>query len=167
MRRVVLLAALALAAPAILAPPALGAASAATAPTPKVTIADIEDEVMCPICGELLELAESPQAQREKVFVAHLIAEGKTKGEIKDALVAEYGPEVLALPEGSGFDLSAYVVPIVAFVLAAVALAAGVWRWRRGAGGDGDNGGAQRDPPSPPDGEDAERLNADIARYDL
>jgi len=166
MRRVVLLAALALATPAVLAPPAPGAAPAAKAPTAKVTIADIEDEVMCPICGELLELAESPQALREKVFVAHLIAEGKTKGEIKDALVAEYGPEVLALPEGSGFNLSAYVVPIVAFVLAAVALAAGAWRWRR-RGGGGDNGGARRDPPSPPDGEDAERLNADIARYDL
>jgi cytochrome c-type biogenesis protein CcmH/NrfF len=163
MRRVVLLAALALAAPAVLTQPAPGAAPVATTPTAKVTIADIEDEVMCPICGELLELAESPQAQREKVFVAHLIAEGKTKGEIKDALVAEYGPEVLALPEGSGFNLSAYVVPIVAFVLAAVALAAGAWRWRRR--GDGDD--AQGDPPAPPSGEDAERLDADIARYDL
>ena len=76
-----------------------------------------------------------PQALREKVFVAHLIAEGKTKDEIKDALVAEYGPEVLALPESSGFDLSAYVVPVVAFVLAALALAAGAWRWRRRGGG--------------------------------
>ena len=81
---------------------------------------------MCPVCGTLLELAESPQAQREKAFVARLVAEGRSKDEIKDALVAEYGEEVLALPEDSGFDLSAYLVPIVAFVLAAIALALGV-----------------------------------------
>jgi cytochrome c-type biogenesis protein CcmH len=161
--RLLLLAALGLAWPAVLAAPAPGAAPAARAPTPKVTIADIEDEVMCPICGELLELAESPQALREKVFVAHLIAEGKTKAEVKDALVAQYGPDVLALPESSGFDLSAYVAPVVAFVLAALALAAGAWRWRRR--GDGDDAGG--DPPAPPSDEDAERLDADIARYDL
>ena len=135
MRRLALLAALALAGLAVLAG-RRPRRRPQRAPAPKVTIADIEDEVMCPICGELLELAESPQALREKVFVAHLIAEGKTKDEIKDALVAEYGPEVLALPESSGFDLSAYVVPVVAFVLAALALAAGAWRWRRrGDGG--------------------------------
>ena len=81
---------------------------------------------MCPVCGTLLELAESPQAQREKAFIARLIAEGKSKEQIKDALVAEYGDEVLALPRGSGFDLSAYLVPIVAFLVAAVALAFGV-----------------------------------------
>jgi cytochrome c-type biogenesis protein CcmH len=161
MRRLLVLAALGLAGP-VLAAPALGTVPAAKAPTPKVTIADIEDEVMCPICGELLELAESPQALREKAFVAHLIAEGKTKAEVKDALVAQYGPDVLALPEGSGFDLSAYVVPVVAFVLAALALAVGAWRWRRHGGGN-----AQGDPPPPPSREDAERLDADIARYDL
>jgi cytochrome c-type biogenesis protein CcmH/NrfF len=127
----------------------------------QVEISDIEDEVMCPICGTLLELADSPQALREKAFVAHLIAAGKTKAEIKDALVAEYGSEVLALPEGSGFDLSAYLVPAIAFVVALVALAIGVGRWRRrGDGGTGPSAG-------PPSEEDSERLDADIARYDL
>jgi cytochrome c-type biogenesis protein CcmH len=156
MRRAVLLAGLGLAGLTVLAVPALGAP-----PTAKVTIADIENEVMCPICGTLLELAESPQAQREKAFVARLIAEGRSRTEIKDALVAQYGPGVLALPEGKGFNLSAYLVPVIAFVLGVAALAAGVWRWRRG--GDG----PEPDPPSQPHGEDAERLDADIARYDL
>jgi cytochrome c-type biogenesis protein CcmH len=140
----------------------LAAPAAALAATPKVTIADIEDEVMCPVCGTLLELAESPQALREKAFVRRLIAEGKSREEIKDTLVAQYGPAVLALPESSGFDISAYLVPVIAFIVAAAALAAGVWRWRsRGGGGSGAK------PPSPPRGEDAERLDADIARYDL
>jgi len=116
---------------------------------------------MCPICGTLLELADSPQARREKAFVAELIAAGKSKAEIKDALVAEYGSEVLALPRGSGFDLSAYLVPAIAFLVALVALAIGVGRWRR-QGDDGSGPSA-----APPGDEDSERLDADIARYDL
>ena len=46
----------------------------------EVNITDVEDEVMCPICGTLLELADSPQARREKAFVAKLIAAGKSQG---------------------------------------------------------------------------------------
>ncbi|HSK48914.1 MAG TPA: cytochrome c-type biogenesis protein [Solirubrobacterales bacterium] len=142
------------------------AATAAAAPPTDSTLGEIESEVMCPVCGTLLQLAESPQAQRQKAFVSRLIDEGRSKEEIKDALVAEYGNEVLALPQDSGFDLSAYVVPIVALVIAVIALALGVMRWRRDANrGPGSNGSG----PSPrgPSDEDAARLDADLARYDL
>jgi cytochrome c-type biogenesis protein CcmH len=140
----------------------LSLAAPALAATPRTDVADVEDEVMCPICGTLLELAESPQAQRERVFVKRLIAAGETKDEIKDALVAQYGRQVLALPGGSGFDLSAYLVPAIAFAIATVALALGVRRWRREG----------RPPPGSaaatgPADEDAKRLDADLARYDL
>jgi cytochrome c-type biogenesis protein CcmH len=163
-RRLAGFAALPLAALALLAP--LGgppATATAAGAAPAVNINEIEAEVMCPVCGTLLELAESPQAQREKAFIARLIGEGKTKAEIKDALVAQYGNAVLALPQGSGFDLSAYVVPIVALVVAALALAFGVYRWRRSSGPPDGR------PPSargPTDAE-RERLDADLARYDL
>lgn len=137
--------------------------SLASAATLQTNVNDIEGEVMCPICGTLLELAESPQAQRERVLVKRLVAEGKSKDEVKEALVAQYGPAVLALPSGEGFDLSAYLVPAIAFVAAAVALAFGVLRWRR-AGKPPGSGGT---PTSALQGEDAERLDADLARYDL
>jgi cytochrome c-type biogenesis protein CcmH/NrfF len=149
----------------VLVSPAIGPPARATvAAAPQTTLPDVEDEVMCPICGTLLELAESPQAQRQRVLVRRLIAEGRTKAEIKDVLVGQYGSEVLALPRGSGFDLSAYLVPAIAFVLAAVGLALGVRRWRRAAKppGPGDSAAA-----GGPQGEDAERLEADLARYDL
>lgn len=126
-------------------------------------IADVEDEVMCPICGTLLELSESPQAQRERAFIARLIAAGRTKQQIKDALVAEYGPRVLAQPRASGFDLTAYLVPAIAFLVAAVALAVGVARWRRNA----PPAGSQTPAATGPEGEAAKRLEADISRYDL
>ncbi|HEX7277981.1 MAG TPA: cytochrome c-type biogenesis protein CcmH [Solirubrobacterales bacterium] len=130
----------------------------------QVTLADLEDEVMCPICGTLLELSNAPQAERERALIERLIAEGETKAEIKDALVVQYGSEVLALPEGSGFNLSAYLVPAIGFVLAAVALAIGVARWRR-AGGR--RSGPEQPADGGPKGEEAERLDADLARYDL
>src|SRR6478736_2304058 len=139
----VLIAAVALAAPAV------------AAPAPQTTVNAIEAEVMCPICGTLLELAESPQAKREKVFVAKLVAEGKSKSEVKDALVAQYGPSVLALPKASGFDLSAYLVPILALAIAVPALAFSVLRWRRS--GREDEPSANQAAADAPQGEDAER----------
>lgn len=131
---------------------------------PRASQTALEAEVMCPVCGTLLELAESPQAQREKAFLARQIAAGKTAQQVKDALVAEYGPSVLALPESSGFNLSAYLVPIVAFLVAAVALGVGVWRWRR-AGGDPPTGRPAA--AAGPSDAEAKRLDEDLARYDL
>jgi cytochrome c-type biogenesis protein CcmH len=152
---------------AILAAIALGllasaGGASATPPIPQTTVNDIEDEVMCPICGTLLELSDSPQARREKVYVAKLVAAGKSKAEVKDALVAQYGEEVLAQPDASGFDLSAYLVPVLAILLAAAALTYSVLRWRRD--GSRESVGEEAKPPR---GEDAERLDADISRYDL
>ncbi len=139
----------------------LSLAAPVLAAAPQTSITDVEDEVMCPICGTLLELAESPQAQRERAFVRRLVAAGKTKAEVKDALVAQYGQGVLALPGGSGFDLSAYLVPIVAIVAAMLALALGVRRWRRTAKS------APAAAPADIQSEDAKRLEADLSRYDL
>jgi cytochrome c-type biogenesis protein CcmH/NrfF len=114
---------------------------------------------MCPICGTLLELSEAPQAKRQRAFIRQLIARGRSKEEIKDALVAEYGSEVLATPGDSGFDLAAWVVPVAALVLAAGALGIGVRRWRGArAGGEA---------VSPPSEAEARRLDEDIAHYDL
>jgi cytochrome c-type biogenesis protein CcmH len=128
---------------------------------PKASVTEIEGEVMCPICGTLLELSDSPQAQREKAFVARLVAAGKSKAQVKDALVAQYGPSVLAQPKASGFDLSAYLVPAIAVAVAVIVLAYSVLRWRRA--------GDRRKPGvvAAPRGADAERLDADLSRYDL
>jgi cytochrome c-type biogenesis protein CcmH/NrfF len=150
---------------AALAALALGllALAPAAIAAPQTTVNAIEGEVMCPICGTLLELSDSPQAQREKVYVARLVAAGKSKAEIKDELVAQYGPEVLALPKASGFDLTAYLVPVLAILAAAVVLAFSVARWRR----DGKRSPTGEVAPVGPQGEDAERLEADLSRYDL
>ena len=134
-----------------------GAASAAT---PQTNLADVEDEVMCTVCGTLLELSEAPQAERQRALIRRLIDEGKTKDEIKDALVAEYGSEVLATPSGSGFDLIAWLVPGIGIAAGIGAIAFVLVRRRRrpGAAGTG---------IPEPDSSDLNRLERDMSSYDL
>jgi cytochrome c-type biogenesis protein CcmH len=144
---------------------ALLAAAPARAAEPQTTLPDVADEVMCTVCGVLLEEApESPQADRERAFIAREIDAGKTKDEIKDDLVDQYGTAVLAQPGTSGFDLAAWVVPAVALLLAGAGVAIGLRRWRRAA-----EAVAQIEPQGTKrlDPEDEERLDSDIARYDL
>src|SRR5688500_9029910 len=136
-------------------------AAPAVAQQPQTTLPDIEDEVMCPVCGTTLELAsESQQAVRERELVRDLIAEGRTKDEIKDALVAEFGEEVLALPDDEGFDLAAWLVPGLAIVTAAIAILVALRSWRRASDDDD-----PRPDPKPLDAEDDGRLEADLERY--
>jgi cytochrome c-type biogenesis protein CcmH len=161
MRRRLVLATLLL---ALLAP-----AGAAIAATPKVDLIDIEDEVMCVDCGIPLNTAEGAQPDSEREFIRELIAQGKTKQQIKRELVAEYGEDVLALPETSGVGITAYAVPIALAVAVIVALALLVPRWRRrpAAGMAGADGTVATPGGSPGLSQaDAARLDEDLARYD-
>jgi cytochrome c-type biogenesis protein CcmH/NrfF len=137
-----------------------GLAGSAPGAQANASLPDLEDEVMCPICGTTLQLSNSPQADRERALIRNLIAQGKTKQQIKDDLVAEYGRDVLAVPDDSGFDLTAWVLPLIGLLAAVVGIAIALRRWRRSA---------RRDTveATPPEGEEAERLDADLARYDL
>jgi cytochrome c-type biogenesis protein CcmH len=135
-------------------------AGPASAQEPRATLPDIEDEVMCPICGTLLAQSESPQADRERALIRKLIARGQDKEQIKDALVAEYGPRVLATPSGHGFDLLAWLVPGLGILLAAAAVGYGVWRALR-------RGSRRSAEPEPLDPIDAARLESDMNKHEL
>lgn len=142
---------------------ALTITATASAATPRTSVTDVEDEVMCVACGVPLDIAESPQATQERGYIRQLVAQGKTKQEIKDELVAQYGDRVLALPKDDGFGLAAYLVPIAIVV---IALAAGLFfvpKWRRKRTGDGD---ALDQGPALTDA-DARRLEEDLARYEV
>ena len=144
----------------------LAPAAALAQECPKTTLGDIEDEVMCPICGTPLGLAsEAPQAQQQRAFIEEQIADCRSKEEIKTALVAQFGEGVLALPgDESGddelSDVLVYAIPAIALLLALGGIGFAVVRWR--------GGGAARRPGAPaPAGSDTTRLDADIERYDL
>jgi cytochrome c-type biogenesis protein CcmH len=135
---------------------------AAAAPAP--TLADIEDEVMCVSCGIPLFIAESPQADAQRAFIRERIAAGDDKEEIKDALVAEYGRTVLAVPEDDGFALAAWLVPVLALAGVAALLAFALPRWRRRAPGPSPAPALGGPRAARPD--ELERLAADLASRD-
>ncbi len=137
----------------------------AAAACQKTSLAEIDDEVMCPICGTPLGAAGGPQAEDERQFIRRLVEKCMTKQQIKAALVAEYGDTVLALPKRKGFNAIIYVVPAVALALAAVLLALAARRWRREPPSSADGGDAAGAGPGDRDGED--ELSSDMDRYDL
>ena len=136
--------------------------AAAAAGAPQASLPDIEDEVMCPTCGVPLSHSFSPQAERQREFILDQIEPGRDKEQIKQALVAEFGSEVLAEPDADerGFDIAAFLVP------AAVV--------RGGAAGD--LGGARplaparaaptAEPLAELSAADSARLERDLSRYD-
>jgi len=133
---------------------------AAAADSARTSLPAIERQVMCVTCKIPLNLAESPQADRERAFIRALIAQGRSQAQIKRALVDQYGPTALALPRASGFDLAAYLVPAGAVLLLVAGLLALLARWRRRAAPGGPS-------PAPALSEaDAAELDADLARFD-
>jgi cytochrome c-type biogenesis protein CcmH len=144
---------------------ALAAAPAALGAEPKTSLNDIEDEVMCVVCGVPLNIAESPQADRERVLIRELVEQGKTKDEVKQALVDQYGNSVLATPSAGGFEITNWVVPAIVVVGLLAGVAVLLPRWRRRSGEATEVGGAGGAPPSELDPDDARRLDDDLARY--
>ncbi len=136
------------------------AAPAAT--TPRVSLPTIERRVMCVTCKIPLIVAESPQAERERVFIRGLISEGDTETQVEQALVSQYGPTVLGLPSTHGFDLTAYLVPLAAFAALLATLALLLPRWRRRARAQSAEAAAIPKLTAT----DTARLDADLAQFD-
>ena len=93
------------------------------------TLADLEGEVMCPVCNTTLDQSSSPAARQIEAFISARIAAGDSKNEIKDRLVAEYGPSILAAPPKKGFNLLAWLLPFVALFGGGLVLGFLAWRW--------------------------------------
>jgi cytochrome c-type biogenesis protein CcmH len=140
----------------------LASASAATPAKPRTTLPVIERQVMCVTCKIPLNVAQSPQADRERAFIQELIDQGRSEGQIKDALVGQYGRAALALPSDHGFDIAAYLVPLAAFLALVAALVVLLPKWRRYARAQAARAPIEQ-PLSPTD---AARLDADLSRFD-
>jgi cytochrome c-type biogenesis protein CcmH len=125
-RTAVRIAAVALLIAGLAAPVALAAAV-----HPRASLTDIENDVMCTICRESLAVAQSPQADSERSYIRGLIAQGLTKKQIEQNLVAQYGTAVLGRPPASGFNLTVYVLPPAILVAGIAILAFVLPRWRR------------------------------------
>ena len=99
------------------------------AETANWSVVGIQTELMCPTCkGERLDISTAPAADRVRAYLVRAHAAGWSKDHVKQALVAQFGSQVLAAPPRSGFGLVAWLAQIAA-VLAGAVLA--VWLARR------------------------------------
>jgi cytochrome c-type biogenesis protein CcmH len=125
---------------AILVPASSGATS-------NWTVVGIQTELMCPTCkGERLDISTAPAANRVRAYLRRAHAAGWSEARVKSALVAQFGPQVLAAPPRSGFGLVAWIAPIAA-VIGGALLA--IWlarRWLRGRPSGPSPGGGVEDP---------------------
>jgi cytochrome c-type biogenesis protein CcmH len=110
---------------------ALALAAPAAACDPHPTLASLEGQVMCPTCHTTLDQSSSAVASRIRVYIRGWIAQGLDSCQIKQRLVAEFGPGILAAPLRKGFDLLAWWLPFAGLAVAGAAISAAVWRWAR------------------------------------
>lgn len=97
-----------------------------------LTVNDVARQVRCPTCNTPLNVSNAPVAQDMKAYIGARIERGWSEQRIIDGLVDEFGPQVLATPPKSGFDLLAWLVPAlaVALGLAAIPIIARTWARR-------------------------------------
>ena len=140
---------------------ALLAGAAMPATGAAVSQYEIETEVMCDTCNVPLYVAESPRADQLRREIRTLIDQGQDEEQVKATLKARYGPDILALPEESGFSLGAYLIPAAVAIglLGAAALLVATWRRR---GREAAPEGPGEEPGSP---EDRARLDDELERF--
>jgi cytochrome c-type biogenesis protein CcmH len=122
------------------------------------TLADLEGEIMCPVCDTTLDQSSSPAARQIEAVISARIAAGDSKQEIKDLLVAQYGTKILAAPPKRGFNLLAWLLPIFLLLGGAIVLGLLAWRW------------SHTREPGPPAAQLSpaleRRVDEELARYD-
>jgi cytochrome c-type biogenesis protein CcmH/NrfF len=138
------------------------AGSATAAARPYQNWYSTVDQFMCVECHEPLNQVNSPEALSEKATLRGLLKRQLTLGQIKSAMVAQYGEQVLARPPASGFNLTIYILPPAVLVGGLALLAYTLPKWRERSR----RSAATRLPGGKPlESEDAERLDDELGNF--
>lgn len=94
---------------------------------------DIAATIRCPQCrSQSAGDSDAATARAVRAEIAERVEAGESADEIRDYFASRYGAEILLTPPAEGVGSLVWVVPVVAFVLAAGGLGAAFVRWRRG-----------------------------------
>ncbi len=123
----------------------------------------LETMLMAPCCwAQQVSLHQSPASDEIKRNIRRLLADGKTRQQILDVYVAEYGDRILAEPPARGFSRALYVAPWI-FLVGSVGLVVVVIRRLRSSGAEP----ARAEPASaPPDEAESERIDEELRNLD-
>ena len=103
----------------------------ASASEQRPTAAELESELVCPVCETTLDSSDAPIARLMKARIRERIAAGDTKSEIEAFFVDQYGAGVLAVPPRKGFDWIAWLLPLAGLGAGVVVVGVLAWRWSR------------------------------------
>ncbi len=82
----------------------------------------IDRQIMCPVCpAESIDQAQVPIARQMRQMVRDQLTQGASQAEILEFFAQRYGPDILASPPKSGFNLLAWVFPVVGMATALMA----------------------------------------------
>lgn len=83
-------------------------------------IIDVEQSLMATCCwsGTVYDHGNKEM----ELNIAAMVGNGKTKAEILDYYTAQYGERVLAVPKAEGFNIFAWIAPILIFGLGIVVI---------------------------------------------
>lgn len=78
---------------------------------------ELQKELWCPICqGIRLDVCEQKVCEQMRDMINSELASGATQEEIKAQFIELYGPVVLGEPPREGFNLIAWIVPVLLLV---------------------------------------------------
>lgn len=95
-------------------------------------VRDIAATLKCPTCrSQSVAGSDAASARAIRVEIARRVSDGESAEEIREAIAATYGDDVLLTPSGSGLEGTVWVLPVIALVLGLAGVAAAFARWRR------------------------------------
>lgn len=90
----------------------------------------LASQLRCPVCqGLSIEDSPTELAQNMRAVVREQLAEGRTPDEVKVYFVNRYGEWILLEPEPRGFNLTIYLLPVLAVLAGGIFVAFVIRRW--------------------------------------
>lgn len=97
---------------------------------PEARARRIDRELMCPVCtGQSVAESSAPEARAIRVDIRERIAAGQGDEEIVQVYVDIYGERIRTKPEGEGFGLIAWGLPVVVLIVGAAGIVIALRRW--------------------------------------
>ncbi len=87
-------------------------------PASALTVREVESDLVCQCgCTMVLISCDCSTSEQMRELIGKMIDEGKSKGQIVNFFVDQYGEDALAAPTKKGFNLTVWVLPFAAIAV--------------------------------------------------
>ena len=100
-------------------------------PAQEELAAEIESELKCPICrSQSVRTSRSFMAQDMSRQVRRMVAEGRSKEQVREYFVSRYGDYIILAPRKEGFAWTVWLLPFALVLGGAATILAMTRRWK-------------------------------------